>query len=77
MIETQEQLEAMLHDGTPYKFRREGAIVPEGLSLTQTHIAEYWWYRETDTIALLRIETDGGKKTFERFDAVETPRNPG
>lgn len=54
---TKEEMLEKVRSETPL-FRREGTIVPPGLSLTRTDRSEFWRYREGDTIYLLRLRRD-------------------
>lgn len=40
------------------QWRLEGTIVPPGLSLTRTERTEYWYWREGDSIYVLKLRRD-------------------
>jgi hypothetical protein len=56
------ELRQIIQNGSYYARRREGETIPQGLSLTSTHAAEYWRYREGDRIYLLCIPIFGKQR---------------
>jgi hypothetical protein len=65
MVPRNEQEMREIMNGRCAKVRLEMELVPEGLSLTKTHISNFWYYREGNEIARLHERKADGHVCFE------------
>ena len=68
MISTEKEMRSFILKQTALYARREGEVIPEGLSVTETGISRWYRYREGSIIATLHERFSDGHTCFEVVD---------